>query len=314
MDLETFKNLNLHVNFPRELTVNGRSNSELMNAINTPGDVHYHPCRESYFNEATDQGELYRFEDWSENTIFPQTNRNISVYVPKQADSNNPSNLIVFQDGDWYLEKTGPVRATAVLDTLIHRKVIPPTIAIFVMPGRPIGYPAPKPGEMPNAEARNQRSVEYDTCNGDYGSFLLEDVIPFVKKELGLNMATDPSKLILAGISSGGICAFNAAWHWPESFGNVLSHCGSYTNIRGGHNYPYLIRSTERKPIKVFLQSGELDANIIFGNWALANNEMASALEFAGYQYRFEFGKAGHSLSHGGAIFAESIRWLWPKQ
>ena len=155
MDIKTFKDLNLHVNFPRELIVNGRSNSELMNAINTPGDVHYHPCRESYFDESTKRGDIYRFQDWSESTVYPQTNRDISVYVPKQVDLNNPNNLIVFQDGDWYLEKTGPVRAPAVLDTLIHRQLIPPTIAIFIMPGRPIGLPSPKPGEIPKAEARD---------------------------------------------------------------------------------------------------------------------------------------------------------------
>ena len=314
MDIKTFKDLNLHVNFPREKMVNDRSNAELLNSISTPGDVNYHPCRESYRDEATRHGDIVLFEDWAESAVYPFTSRNLSVYIPKQVDLRSPSNLIIFQDGDWYLEKTGPVRSAKVLDTLIHRQLVPPTIGIFVMPGRPSGIPSPRPGEIANAEARDQRSVEYDTCDSEYGRFLLEDVIPFVTNSLSLELTTDPSKVVLAGISSGGICSFNAAWHWPERFGNVLSHCGSYTNIRGGHNYPYLIRSTVSKHIKVFLQSGELDADIIFGNWALANKQMASALEFAGYEYRFEFGKAGHSLSHGGALFAETIRWFWPKQ
>ena len=91
---------------------------------------------------------------------------------------------------------------------------------------------------------------------------------------------------------------------------HIISHCGSFTNIRGAHNYPYLIRSTPRKALKVFLQSGELDADIVTGSWVLANQQMAAALQFAGYQHRFEFGTGGHNLRQGGALFAETLRWL----
>ena len=91
----------------------------------------------------------------------------------------------------------------------------------------------------------------------------------------------------------------------------MLSHCGSFVNIRGGHAWPYLVRSTAAKPIKVFLQSGELDANIIYGNWPLANKQMTAALQFAGYDVRFEFGTGGHNLRHAGALFAESLHWLF---
>jgi len=91
----------------------------------------------------------------------------------------------------------------------------------------------------------------------------------------------------------------------------VLSHCGSFTNIRGGHEYPYWVRETRRKPIRVFLQSGSGDADIIAGNWPLANQLMAASLEFAGYEVKLAYGDGGHNLHHGGAIFAESLLWLW---
>ena len=96
----------------------------------------------------------------------------------------------------------------------------------------------------------------------------------------------------------------------PHVFGRVLSHCGSFVDIRGGHRYPELVRSSHRKPIRVFLQSGANDMNNFMGNWPRANQKMAEALEAAGYESRFEFGAGGHSLRHGGALFAESIRWL----
>jgi enterochelin esterase family protein len=92
----------------------------------------------------------------------------------------------------------------------------------------------------------------------------------------------------------------------------VLSHVGSFTNIRGGHVYPALIRKTKpAKPIRVFLQDGANDLDNEHGNWPLANQEMAAALKFARYDYRFEFGTEGHNGKHGGAILPDSLRWLW---
>ena len=148
-----------------------------------------------------------------------------------------------------YLDPAGPVRATAVLDSLIHAGELPPTVAVFVMPGR-------RPG-MTDEEATLNRSIEYDSVTPTYARFLLDDLLPFAESEAGVQFARDPARRLICGISSGGICAFTAAWHDPSAFGRVLSHVGSFVNIRGGHNYPYLIRSTPRKPIRVFLQGGE---------------------------------------------------------
>lgn len=63
----------------------------------------------------------------------------------------------------------------------------------------------------------------------------------------------------MGGISSGGICSFTVVWERPDQFRKVLSHVGSFTNIRGGHNYAALVRKTEPKPIRVFLQGGRHD-------------------------------------------------------
>jgi enterochelin esterase family protein len=101
------------------------------------------------------------------------------------------------------------------------------------------------------------------------------------------------------------------AWERPDAFSKVLSHIGSFTNIRGGHVYPALIRKTEKKPIRVFLQDGANDLDNLHGSWPLANQEMAAALKFTGYDYRFEFGDGAHNSKHGGAILPESLRWLW---
>jgi enterochelin esterase family protein len=101
------------------------------------------------------------------------------------------------------------------------------------------------------------------------------------------------------------------AWERPDAFRKVVSHCGSFTNIRGGHQYPALIRRAAPKPLRVFLQTGERDLDLVFGHWPLANRELAAALAYHGYDHQLVVGEGGHTLKHGGAIFPDTLRWLW---
>jgi hypothetical protein len=73
-----------------------------------------------------------------------------------------------------------------------------------------------------------------------------------------------------------------------NTFHKVLSQIGSYTNIRGGNNYPSIIRKHKKKDIKIFMQDGSNDLNNEHGDWWLANLEMESALKFKGYEFKFE--------------------------
>ena len=293
---------------------NGRSNAELFKALATDGDRIYHPCAQAYRRDEIPRGSVEHIEDWRETEVFAGTTRHVTTYVPHGLDADQPAPLMVFNDGLGYLDEAGSVRAAAVLDTLVHRGELPAMVAVFVMPGRPAHLEAPDPSDYSDPRrvpVSAQRCFEYDSVTDAYPKFLVEELLPDLEVRLGVRFIDEPSQRAIAGISSGGICAFNAAWHRPESFGLVLSHCGSFVNIRGGHHYPYLIRSTDRKPIRVFLTSGESDGDIVTGNWPLANRQIASALEFAGYEVRFEFGTGGHSLRHGGALLADSLRWLW---
>ena len=296
MDFDAYKRAGLNRPAPR--TVDNRSSDEIVQSLAVLEDNQYNPCPEAYRREEVPVGEFTRIRDWSESALYPNTTRAISIYVPHGvAESEELPGVAFFNDGDGYLWRQGPVRATTVLDNLIHDNELPPLVAIFVNPGA-------------SADTPEQRSIEYDSVSSRFVEFIEADILPLVESKTGLTLNPDPSLRLICGMSSGGICAFNAAWHSPESFGLVLSHCGSFTNIRGGHNYPSMIRRTPRKPIRVVLQSGKRDANIVPGSWPIANQDVAASLEFAGYEYQFAFGEGGHSLRHGGAIFADSLRWL----
>ncbi len=138
---------------------------------------------------------------------------------------------------------------------------------------------------------------------------MIDEILPEVAQKY--NLTTDPDQRAICGASSGGICAFTVAWERPDYFHKVVSHIGSFTNIRGGHVYPALIRRAPKKPLRVFLQDGSSDLDNQFGNWPLANQEMAAALKFKKYDYKFEFGTEAHNGKHGGAIFPDTMRWLW---
>lgn len=234
--------------------------------------------------------------------IFPGTVRDYWVYVPKQYDASKPAALMVFQDGRSYIDTNGSFRVPIVFDNLIHQKAMPVTIGVFINPGE-------VPAAEPNQPARSNRSFEYDSLGNQYSRFLLEEILPEVAKQHPFT--SDPAGRAICGISSGAICAWTVAWERPDQFQKVISQVGSFTNIRGGHEYPAWIRKTERKPIRIHLQDGSGDLDNLHGNWPLANQEMAAALKFMGYDYRFEFGDGGHNGKHGGVILPEALRWLW---
>lgn len=235
--------------------------------------------------------------------VFEGTIREYFVYVPKQYDKTKPAAVMVFQDGHAYVNETGQFRASIVFDNLIHRKKMPVTVGIFINPGN-------KAETLPENPWRgSNRSFEYDTLSDQYARFLLDEILPEVGKSYSLSDKREDRAI--CGISSGGICAWTVAWERPDQFSKVLSHVGSFTNIRGGHDYPALIRKTERKPIRAFLQDGENDLDNQHGSWWLANLEMDAALKFARYDYKFVGGEGAHNGIHGGAILPESLEWLW---
>jgi len=269
----------------------------------TDPDVEYVLGPDSFPKSGVPRGRMTAYR-WENSRVFPGTVRDYWLYVPAQYDPATPAALMVFQDGGAFIQPDGDYRVPVVFDNLIHAGELPVIVGLFVNPGE---YPGrPVPDYLPD----RPRQVEYDTLSDAYARLLLEEIIPAVHKEV--NITDDPNRRAIGGSSSGAICAWTVAWEHPDAFRKVLSFVGSFEDIRGGHNYPSLIRKTNpRKPIRIFLQSGANDLNWEFGHWPLANRQMAAALEWAGYDYRFVFGNGAHNGKHAGAILPDALRWLW---
>lgn len=231
--------------------------------------------------------------------IFPGTVREYWVYVPAQYDASRPPCLMVVQDG---YNKAKGWKLPTVLDNLIHSGDVPVQLGIFVTPGV-------VPAANDAAEARYNRSFEYDGMGDRYARFLLEELLPEVAKTY--KFSDDPNDRCIAGSSSGAIAAFTAAWERPDAFRRVFSTVGTYVGLRGGNEYPTLIRKTEPKPLRIFLQDGSNDLDIYAGSWWNANQTMLSALQYAGYDVNHVWGVGGHNGKHGAAIIPDALRWLW---
>ena len=244
------------------------------------------------------QGKLSGPFRWK-SKIFPGTTRDYWVYAPAQYQPEKPACVMVVQDG---LRRAEGWKLPTVFDNLIHKKEMPVTIGVFISPGV---VPAPHA----NAQPRFNRSFEYDSLGDRYARFLIEEILPEVGKKYKLS--SDPNDRAIAGASSGAICAFTAAWERPDAFRRVLSTIGTYVGLRGGNEYPVLIRKTEPKPIRIFLQDGSNDLNLYGGEWWLANQSMLSALRFSGYDVKHVWGQGGHNGKHSTAIMPDAIRWLW---
>jgi gluconolactonase len=247
------------------------------------------------------RGEVQKYS-FDHSRVFPGTVRDYWVYVPKQYDPSKPACVYVGQDGVGF-------GAPAVFDELIEWKAMPVTIGVFIMHGRVKAL-------SKNAIDRFNRSFEYDGLGDNYVRFLLDEILPEVEKKTAadgrpIHLSHDGNDRCIAGISSGAICAFTAAWERPDAFRRVFSSVGTFVGLRGGNSYPTLIRKYEPKPIRIFLEDGSNDQNIAGGDWWMANQEMERAFRFAGYEVNHAWGEGGHNDRHAREIFPEAMRWLW---
>jgi enterochelin esterase family protein len=234
--------------------------------------------------------------------IYEGMNSDYWIYVPAQYDPSRPAALMVWQDGEGFINRDGGSRLFNVTDNLIHQKKIPVMIHVMISPGTP---------------SRTWRSLEYDTMSDRYARFLRDEILAEVQSRY--NIRRDAYSRAIAGQSSGGICAFNVAWQQPNEFSRVLSRIGSFTSIQwrpaqnldGGNVFPFKIRKEPKRNIRVWLDDGSNDLENDHGSWPLQNIQMANSLKMKGYDFHFSFGNGTHSTAHGNSELPEALTWLW---
>jgi enterochelin esterase family protein len=249
------------------------------------------------------------------------------VYMPAQYDAKTPAALLVVQDGSGYIKRDGNNPTLNVIDNLIAQKKIPVMIVVFTDPGDISESPGTPTFNFVKAYSDkwhrtlkdSMRSTEYDTVSDRYPRFLRDEILADVQSKY--NIRKDAYSRAITGLSSGGICAFNAAWQMPDQFSRVITWIGSFTSIQwkedpnnpdGGQDYPEKILREPRRNIRVWVQDGSEDQeNAKYGSWPLANVRMANSLKLQDYDFHFSFSKGTHNSGHGAAEFPEEMTWLW---
>jgi len=277
-------------------------------------DEHYQIGPDSLAREGVPKGEV-RGPFVIPSQAYPGTQHTYWVYVPAQYDPGVPASLMIFNDGQAYKNMEGDLRAPNVLDNLIERREIPVMLSVFINPGRTPEQPEPTPQEW--GDRTTNRPTEYNTLDDKYARVIVDELMPVLYKEY--NISKDPERHGIGGASSGAIAAFTVAWERPDHFRKVLSMIGSFTNLRGGHAYADIVRKSEKKPIRIYMQDGRNDNRGIGRNgnydqtrdWFFQNVRLMEALRDKGYDLNYQWGIGRHSQKHGGAIFPDMMRWLW---
>jgi sugar lactone lactonase YvrE/enterochelin esterase-like enzyme len=237
--------------------------------------------------------------------IFPGTTRTITVYVPAAYQGDKPACVYVGLDGLGF-------KAATVFDNLIAQHAMPVTIGVGLSPGVVESVKAPE-------NPRFDRSFEFDSRSDRLARFLLEEVLPAVTRHStpdgrAIRLSENGNDRAIGGGSTGAIGAFTAAWERPDAFSRVFSAIGTYVGMRGGESYYVLVRKTEPKALRVFMQDGAHDewgGGPEMGDWWMSNQTMERALAFAGYDVRHIWGVGTHNGHQGTAVFPEAMRWLW---
>jgi enterochelin esterase-like enzyme len=277
-------------------------------------DSHYQLGPDSFPREGVAKGEV-RGPFTLPSEAYPGTQHTYWIYVPAQYDAAVPASLMIFNDGQAFKNMEGDARAPNVLDNLIDRREIPVMLAVFINPGRRPDQPEPTPQEW--GDRTTNRPTEYNTLDDKYARVIVDELMPVLNKEY--NISKDPERRGIGGASSGAIAAFTVAWERPNEFRKVLSIVGSFTNIRGGHAYSDIVRKSEKKPIRIFLQDGRNDNRGVgrdgkydeTRDWFLQNVRLMQSLTEKGYDVNYTWGIGRHGQKQGGAILPEMMRWLW---
>ncbi len=270
---------------------------------------------DSLEREGVPRGELRGPFVLPNSQAYPGTQHTYWVHVPAQYDPAVEADLMIFQDGQAFIDMNGSARAPNVLDNLIYRRELPVMITVFINPGRTPEQPEPNASQW--GDQTTNRPTEYNELDDRYARVIVDELLPAIIRDY--RITKDPARRGIGGTSSGAIAAFTVAWHRPDQFRKVLSIVGSYTNIRGGDAYPDIIRKSERKPLRIFLNGGRNDNRGVGRDgqynerrdWFKQNVRMAAVLTEKGYDLNYIWGINTHGQRMGGAMLPEMLRWLW---
>src|SRR5450631_976287 len=255
-------------------------------------DIHYKLAVDAIPEEGVPKGEM-KGPFTLPSKAYPGTQHTYWVYVPAQYDAAAPASLMIYNDGQAFMNPEGDVRAQNVMDNLIYRREIPVMLSVFINPGRTPEQAEPSP-QTGWGDGTTNRGTEYNTPDDKYARVITEELMPVLNKDYSISK--DPEQHGIGGSSSGAIAAFMVAWERPNDFRKVFSNVGSFTDIRGGYVYPDRVLKSDKKPIRVYFCARRNYNRTVDPNhdWFYQNVRLMRALTEKGNDVNYAFGMNLH--------------------
>jgi enterochelin esterase family protein len=230
-----------------------------------------------------------RLEETRFRSAVLQNARTLFVYTPAgMADAERPHELLVVFDG---LTFKTLISAPEILDDLIARHLIPPSVAVLV----------------DNLPTPDGRLIEL-TCSRRFTEFVASELIPWVRQRYAVTR--DAAGTVIGGASLGALAAGFAALTHPDLFGNVLSLSGSFVwKPDGDPQSDWLTRQfakMSKRELRFSLEVGLGEPAAMHA----ANRLLRDTLAEKGYAVRYYEFDGGHDHVAWRPRFADSLVYL----
>jgi enterochelin esterase-like enzyme len=215
----------------------------------------------------------------------------VTLYLPAGFRRTASYPLLVVHDGGEFLQYAA---AKAVLDNLIHRGEIVPTIAAFLHP--------------------KDRLVEYANSPA-HARFLTNELLPHLQTEFPV--VANRSGRILLGASFGAIASLSTAYASPQMYGSLVLMSGSFvfadagTDHGGGPVFDPVVQFVNRyreQPRRVaerlFVSCGLYEPLII------PNRSIVPIFESTGMRVRYVEARDGHTWENWRDRLRDALLWV----
>lgn len=240
----------------------------------------YNQPKEIIYNKQIPHGKLINKKIYSKTT---DKKYNITIYLPHNYNENVVKKYptVYFQDGAEYIELGSTVN---VLDNLIHKKMIRPTMAVFVTP--------------------TNRNVEYAFENRNkYATFFSKELVPYIDKQF-LTLPKTKNRIVI-GDSYGANISALICYYYPNIFGK----CGL-------HSAAFQPNSFEVIDLFKNVEKIEVDFYAVWGTYEkMVDNMMREFLEIAkdkNFTIKSEKYPEGHSWGLWRATTDEMLKYFIP--
>lgn len=218
---------------------------------------------------------------------FMDEKREVQVYLPANYNQDIAHNLVFQFDGQNYSAspEKGPIwhgwtPLPTILDNLIYKQKIDPTIVVFVL---------------------NKGERSKDLISDKMTDFIALELLPKIKEMY--NIKTAPKNVVVSGPSRAGFTAAYTAYRHSALIGSVLSQSGSfYYTLNENRNWPIypefegkLISSykhSARKNIQFYFDVGLYDLGLARVG---TNRQLKDLLQSKDYQVDYYQYNGGHS-------------------